>query len=92
MKDGRRTAETLVAQLTGHVVAGQLVLRHKNLATKTAFSRKVCDRLKRAVLKLFETADCRETNDLAQTTGRENDVKDGTEKFDSAIVCDGLVI
>jgi integrase len=34
---GRRSAATLLVQLTGNAVASQYVLRHKNLATTTAF-------------------------------------------------------
>jgi len=34
---GRRSAATLLVQLTGNAVAAQFVLRHKNLATTTAF-------------------------------------------------------
>jgi integrase len=34
---GRRAAATLLVQLTGNAVAAQFVLRHKNLATTTAF-------------------------------------------------------
>jgi len=34
---GRRAAATLLVQLTGNAVASQYVLRHKNLATTTAF-------------------------------------------------------
>jgi integrase len=34
---GRRGAATLLVQLTGNAVAAQYVLRHKNLATTTAF-------------------------------------------------------
>lgn len=34
---GRRAAATLLTQLTGNAVAAQCVLRHKNLATTTAF-------------------------------------------------------
>jgi integrase len=34
---GRRSAATLLVQLTGNAVAAQFVLRHKNLTTTTAF-------------------------------------------------------
>lgn len=34
---GRRSAATLLVELTGNAVAAQFVLRHKNLATTTAF-------------------------------------------------------
>jgi integrase len=34
---GRRSAATLLVQLTGNAVAAQFVLRHKNLSTTTAF-------------------------------------------------------
>ena len=34
---GRRAAGTLLTQLTGNAVAASYVLRHKNLATTTAF-------------------------------------------------------
>jgi len=34
---GRRSAATLLVQLTGNAVAAQYILRHKNLATTTAF-------------------------------------------------------
>ncbi len=41
------------------------------------------------VLKLFETADPMEINDLWKRKLTKTTAKDCTEKFESAIVCDG---
>jgi integrase len=53
---GRRAAATLLVQLTGNAVAAQFVLRHKNLATTTAFYVKPVQTAGVEGMKLVEEA------------------------------------
>jgi integrase len=53
---GRRAAATLLVQLTGNAVAAQYVLRHKNLATTTAFYVKPVQAAALEGMKLVESA------------------------------------
>jgi integrase len=51
---GRRAAATLLVQLTGNAVAAQYVLRHRNLATTTAFYAKPVQSAALEGLRLME--------------------------------------
>jgi integrase len=80
---GRRSAATLLVQLTGNAVAAQYVLRHKNLSTTTGFYVKPVQSAALEGLKLVEDLlkQRKEQRALAAGTGTENDGNnDGREK------------
>ena len=62
---GRRSAATLLVQLTGNAVASQYVLRHKNLATTTAFYVKPVQTAAVDGMKLVEEALANRANQKA---------------------------
>lgn len=66
---GRRAAATLLAQLTGNALAAQFVLRHKNLATTTAFYVKPVQSAALAGMKLVE-ATLANRKALAESNGK----------------------
>ena len=75
---GRRSAATLLVQLTGNAVASQYVLRHKNLATTTAFYVKPVQTAGVGGMRLMEeTLANRAQKALKAEKGRENDRHQG---------------